>query len=86
MSLSVETQVSALAGAEVENSVLRSLFTVKGEAFPVGWAFQRVQRRVGEGSGSKMEESRVAGNGSAEQNGDGMGEDKRWAGRLTFGL
>lgn len=76
VSPSVETQVSALAGAEVKNSVLRSLFRVKGELFPVGWAFQRVQRRVGEGSDSEMEESGVAGNGSAEQNGDGVGEDR----------
>ena len=80
VSPSVETQVSALAGAEVENSVLRSLFGVKRELFPVGagWggAFQRVQRRVGKGSGSEMEESVVAGNGSAEQYGDGVGEDK----------
>lgn len=76
MSPSVETQVSALAGAEIDNSVLRSLFGVKRELFPVGWAFQRVQRRVGKGSGSEMEESGVVGNGSAEQNGDGVGEDK----------
>ena len=53
---------------------------MKRELFPVGagWggAFQRVQRRVGKGSGSEMEESGVAGNGSAEQYGDGVGEDK----------
>lgn len=32
----METQVSALAGAEVENNVLSSLFRVEGESFPVG--------------------------------------------------
>lgn len=53
----METQVSALAGAEVENNVLSSLFRVEGESFPVGlWGVRRVQRRVGEGSGREIDE------------------------------
>ena len=42
----------------------------------MGWAFQRVQRIVGEGRSREMEESGVVGKGSTGQNGDGVGEDR----------